>query len=111
MKNLKYLFSLAAIFLMSFAVQAQNKAEFKVLGNCGMCKTKIEKAAKSVKGVKMATWDSKAEKITVYYSEKKTELTTIKQAIADVGYDTDTIKAKDEVYDNLHFCCKYERDL
>jgi len=29
--------------------------------------------------------------------------------LAKVGHDTDEVKATDEVYENLHHCCKYER--
>ena len=36
-------------------------------------------------------------------------LEDIHKAIANVGYDTDKIKAKDEVYKDLHKCCKYDR--
>jgi hypothetical protein len=27
--------------------------------------------------------------------------------VADAGHDTDQVKATDEVYANLHGCCKY----
>jgi hypothetical protein len=33
----------------------------------------------------------------------------VKKAIAKVGHDAEEEKASDEVYDNLHHCCKYER--
>jgi mercuric ion binding protein len=29
--------------------------------------------------------------------------------VANVGHDTDEIKSSNEVYENLHSCCKYER--
>jgi hypothetical protein len=31
-------------------------------------------------------------------------------AIAKVGHDTKEVKATQADYDNLHTCCKYERD-
>jgi hypothetical protein len=37
-------------------------------------------------------------------------LEQIHKAIAAVGYDTELFKATDESYNNLHFCCKYERE-
>ena len=37
------------------------------------------------------------------------EVKQFKQQIADAGYDSETHRAKDEVYDNLHFCCQYDR--
>lgn len=88
----------------------EKKETFAVKGNCGMCEKTIEKAAKNVEGVTEADWDVKAKKITVTYDESKTNLDTIHKAIADTGYDTDKVKAKDEVYNKLHGCCKYERE-
>ena len=35
----------------------KDRASIEVLGNCEMCKMRIEKAAFSVKGVKYASWD------------------------------------------------------
>lgn len=81
-------------------------ATFEVGGVCGMCKQRIEKAAK-IKGVEEATWSAATGKAIIKYDEKVTSLTKIKQAIADVGHDTDEIKAKDEVYKALHDCCLY----
>lgn len=48
--------SLVALFVMgAFTVFAGNKTEkFKVYGNCGMCESRIEKAAKGVEGVSKA---------------------------------------------------------
>ena len=36
---------------------AMTDISFGVRGNCGMCKTTIEKAANSIEGVATATWD------------------------------------------------------
>lgn len=82
---------------------------FKVYGNCGMCEEKIEAAAENLKGVALADWNPKTGTMRVSYKSKKTNLDQIKQAIADAGYDSDTHRADDEVYDNLHVCCKYDR--
>ena len=81
----------------------------KVYGNCGMCKSRIEKAAKGVEGVKKATWDKETKELTVTFDSDATNLESIEKAIADVGHDTENVKAKDEVYEGLHSCCKYER--
>ncbi|MBS2214063.1 hypothetical protein KEM09_21845, partial [Carboxylicivirga mesophila] len=39
----------------------------------------------------------------------KATVDAVEKAIATVGHDTEHHKADDEVYDNLHGCCKYER--
>jgi len=105
-KGLILLF-LINIYTPSFA-QKSTSITFDVAGNCGMCKQRIEKAAK-IDGVSEAVWDSKTGKATVKYNAKTTSPTAIKQAIAAVGHDTDEVRAKDEVYATLHQCCLYER--
>lgn len=82
---------------------------FKVYGNCGMCKTRIEKAAKSLDGVSEAEWDMETKLFKVTYDPAKVKLEEIHNKIAGVGHDTDKVKAKDEVYNTLHGCCKYDR--
>ena len=85
------------------------KENFKVWGKCEMCTTTIEKAAKSVEGVKTARWNMVNENIKVKFNPEKTDLEKIQQAIAFVGYDTELFKATNESYNKLHYCCKYER--
>jgi mercuric ion binding protein len=84
---------------------------FGVSGNCGMCKSTIEKAALSVKGVTMASWDVKKKEITVTYDSTKTKLEQIHLAIAKSGYDTETTKASETNYNKLPGCCQYDRNM
>jgi copper chaperone CopZ len=76
-----------------------------------MCKKKIEKAAKSVDGIKSAKWNVVNGNMKVKFDTNKTTSDAIQSAIAAVGYDTENYRAKDEVYENLHYCCKYERTI
>ena len=71
-----------------------------------MCETRIEKAL-DVPGVIMAEWDVETKKAKVAYKTKVISEEQIHQLIANVGHDTDKIKATDEVYANIHGCCKY----
>lgn len=87
------------------------KQTIKVSGNCEMCKTTIEKAAKSIDGVKMARWNPETKTLKLKYIKESTDIDEIQQAIAAVGYDTGKYKATEEVYNSLHHCCQYERDL
>jgi hypothetical protein len=109
MKTLK-IFSLLSFFLLcTLFVFAQTKTEkIPVSGNCGMCKTKIEKAAKSA-GATTATWSSESKVITVKYNSSTTNAAKIQESIAAVGYDTRDFKATDEAYNKLHACCQYDR--
>lgn len=110
MKTLRII-SFAALF-MAFASMsfAQAKTEtFKVSGNCGMCKSKIEKAAKDA-GAKSATWDVETKILTVSYKSSSTNTAKIQEKIAGVGYDNAGFKTTDEAYNKLHGCCKYDRE-
>ena len=94
---------------LSLWAQSGKTEKFEVAGNCGMCETRIEKAAKSVEGVSSADWDKETKMIEVKFDAEKADLHKIHQAIAEVGHDTKMHKASDEVYDKLPACCKYER--
>jgi len=82
----------------------------EVKGSCGMCESRIEKAAKSVEGVSDAAWDVKKQELTITYDGAKTDLQKIEQAIAKVGHDTKSFKADDKVYSSLPACCKYRKE-
>jgi periplasmic mercuric ion binding protein len=110
MKTLK-IFSFVAFFMsiaqFSFA-QAIQTETFNVSGNCGMCKSKIEKAAKDA-GATSASWNATTKVLTVKYKSTSTNTAKIQQTIAGVGYDNAGFKATDAAYNQLHACCQYER--
>lgn len=80
----------------------------KVLGNCEMCKSRIEKAAK-IEGVNKADWNQETKILTLAYNPAVTTGDSIQKKIAAVGHDTEKFKADDKVYNQLPGCCKYER--
>ncbi|GEM_PF-269938 len=83
------------------------EAMFVVNGACGMCKTRIESAAKGVKGVSSAAYDLEAQKLKVKYCDHTTNKDAILKAVAESGHDNEMFKASDEVYNGLPGCCKY----
>lgn len=97
------------IGILSLSAEETKTEKFKVYGNCGMCEARIEKAVNAIEGVASAQWDSETKMIEVSFDDAKTDLNKIQKAIADVGHDTELFTAKDEVYDKLHGCCKYDR--
>ncbi len=110
MKTKIFNLTLALLLITSFSVLAQSKKEkFEVKGNCGMCKTRIEKAALSVDGVSKANWNQETKILAFTYNESKTSIDKIQTAIAKVGHDTPLHKANDDVYNKLPGCCKYDR--
>jgi Cu(I)/Ag(I) efflux system membrane fusion protein len=83
--------------------------EFLVSGNCEMCKERIEKAAKSVKRVTLATWTIKTKMLKVEYNNVATNTLSIQKAIAKAGHDTPNVKADDKTYSSLPECCRYRK--
>ncbi|MED5354189.1 MAG: cation transporter [Bacteroidota bacterium] len=83
---------------------------FGVRGNCGMCKTTIEKAALSVDGVEEASW-SITSKILDVKTASNLDSIKIHEAVANSGYDTELVLAVDENYNNLPGCCQYNREM
>lgn len=90
---------------------AMTDLSFGVRGNCGMCKSTIEKAANSVEGVASANWDVDKKKIDVSFDDAKTDAMAIHEAIAASGYDTEKMPGSEEAYKDLPDCCKYDHDM
>lgn len=112
---MKYQFYLWALLLFGLVGQAQIKPnknakyEFHVRGNCEMCKHRIEKAALSVSGVKSADWHLDCGTLYLTLNEKKTHVDSVHARVANVGHDTDVVKASEAAYTSLHHCCRYTR--
>ena len=110
MKTLKI--SFLSVFFIVIAhtgfSQAVKKETFKVAGECGMCKKKIETAAKNA-GASYAVWNVASKELKVKYKSTSANAAKIQQSIANVGYDTPYFKATEEAYNNLHECCRYDR--
>ena len=68
MKKIIIICLLIAPLSLSAQSEKNVKSNFEVNGNCEMCKKRIEKAALSVKGVKMVIWDIPSNIITVTHN-------------------------------------------
>ena len=106
---MKTAFSIFFMVAISISAFSQKKADlkFNVSAVCGMCEERIE-SAYDIKGIVMADYDLKTKMLHVVYKTKffNTPL-DIHKIAANVGHDTDQVKATDEAYSNLHGCCKY----
>ncbi len=107
MKKIVLVFSIILFGATSVAQNKNAKTSIEVDGVCMMCKDRIEKAAIKAKGVKSAQWDVNTHMLSLIYNEQKTSIANIEQSIADSGHDTNSVKAKDEVYNAIDDCCKY----
>ncbi|MDP4269910.1 MAG: cation-transporting ATPase [Bacteroidota bacterium] len=123
MKTIKMLSVALIVLFAQMSVVAQNAAmhqnhhtvkatitttTFKVWGNCDMCKTRIETAAKAA-GATKANWSDKTKMLSVSYDASKVKLMDIHKKIAAAGHDTDKANAADKTYKALPGCCQYER--
>jgi copper chaperone CopZ len=118
---MKYILFFSILFLAgTSALQGQTPAtpasgstimttKFKVLGNCAMCKKRIETAAK-VDGVNTADWNMDTKMLTITFDRSKVMPSKVHQALVAVGHDTALMKADDKVYAQLHSCCQYDRE-
>ena len=107
----KILIVIAALLsdLNSFAqIKNVNTETVKIYGNCGMCKTTIEKAG-NIKNIASVTWNKDTKMAMLSYDSKKTSQGEILKRIALSGYDSDEFLAPDDVYGKLHECCQYDR--
>lgn len=98
------LFGVTTIF-----AQTMKTEKIRVYGNCGMCKSRIEKAAKSVASVTKAKWDDEEGELTVTFDESKTSVSEIEKAVSAAGHDTDHTTTDAKTYDALPGCCQYDR--
>lgn len=80
---------------------------FSVEASCGMCKTRIEDAAKAIDGVEFAEYNLDTKELTVKIDTELTTTDAVLQAVADAGHDNEKFKATDESYKALPGCCKY----
>lgn len=104
---------MAASMLLSFplfSAQLDNsKTEIvKIYGNCGMCKSAIEKAG-NVKKVTTVEWNKDSKMATLTYDSVKTNQDEILRRIALAGYDSEHFFAPDNAYEKLPGCCRYDR--
>lgn len=101
------LVSLLTTFAANVFAQSDSTS-FKVAGNCGMCKKRIEA---SVKGpaVSMANWNVKTKIMVVKFDSARINPDLLQQKVAAVGHDTDKFTADKAVYDELPGCCLYDR--
>ena len=109
MKTLKiFLTAVICISVAATSYSQKTKTEsFKVAGECGTCKKKIERSATEA-GATYAAWDMHTKILKVTYNAG-TDVSAIQKNIADAGYDTPKFRASDDAYNSLDKCCQYDR--
>jgi copper chaperone CopZ len=111
----------APISNIDISTSTQSDYSIGVKGNCGMCKTTIEKAVKGLDFVKNAEWGIKTKILDVEFINSVNSnldpllaaslLDSLNSAINESGYETMNSTANQSSYDALPGCCKYDRDM
>jgi hypothetical protein len=94
--------------LCNAQIKNEKKEIVKIYGNCGMCKSTIEKTA-NVKNHVLINWNKETKMASISYDSLKTSKDEILKRIALAGYDSDTFLAPNDTYSSLPGCCQYER--
>ena len=100
---------LLSVIVMNAQIKNAKTETVKIYGNCGMCKTKIEKAG-NLKNISKVDWNEDTKMATLTYDESKTNQDEILKRIALVGYDSGKFLAPADAYSKLPSCCQYDRD-
>jgi copper chaperone CopZ len=102
-------------FLAVFGLVAVSLAQTKALEKaviktptvqCDMCKETIEARLGHEYGVMSVAVNVRRKTTTVSWLTDRTNLETIKDAIAVIGYDADDVPADEISYKKLPKCCK-----
>ena len=108
--KLLYITVILYILGTSFGFAQNSKTvNFKVSGNCGVCKNRIEKAAQSVEGVSLAYWDKETKIISINLDSTITDKNKVSLIITKTGHDTEMHFADIKIYNELSGCCQFER--
>jgi len=101
---------LGVFLLFTSFTLAQNlsKNQFRVKGNCEMCKERIETTAKKA-GASAARYSIDLQTLTLE-TEPSVSPDEILKKVAEAGHDNEKFKASDSTYESLPGCCHYERD-
>jgi hypothetical protein len=109
-KSMKQLLLAVSLLCAAVGVIAQDhsvtETTIRVYGNCGQCKTRIEKGL-AIKEVTYAKWDKRTKLLSLAYDSSAITLDSLEQRIAFVGHDTDRFTAPDSVYSRLPACCLF----
>jgi copper chaperone CopZ len=102
----------APISNIDISTSTQSDYSIGVKGNCGMCKTTIEKAVKGLDFVENAEWGIQTKILDVEFNNSSIfDLEKLNIAITESGYETMSSTANQSSYDALPGCCKYDRNM
>tara|TARA_B100000989_G_scaffold116181_1_gene85520 strand:- start:508 stop:1002 length:495 start_codon:yes stop_codon:yes gene_type:complete len=102
----------APVTISEVSIDMQSDYSIGVKGNCGMCKTTIEKVVKELDFVIEAEWGIQSKILDVKFNNSSNyDLEKLNTAITESGYETMNTTANQASYDALPMCCKYDRNM
>ena len=94
------------------STEMQSDYSIGVKGNCGMCKTTIEKAVKELDFVVEAEWGIQSKILDVKFNNPSNfDINELNTAITESRYETMNTTANQASYDALPMCCRYDRNM
>jgi copper chaperone CopZ len=110
MKNFRiYMLIMVVVYTTTLIAQPVKSEKIRVAGKCDLSKIHIEHAAKSIDGVKSASWDKDSQILELQYDTIEVDIYKVHKAIAKVGHDTRLYRARQKKYEELPVGCRYER--
>jgi len=111
----KLLFLLAFVAGTASLANAQQKASMNATiktptVQCEECQKRIESYLAKEEGVFKYQVNYRNKTTKVWWTTDRTNLETIKTAIANAGYDADDVAANPDSYKKLPTCCKKPAD-
>jgi len=94
----------------SIFTTSEGTASFEVAGVCGMCKSRIEKAAKAA-GLENANWEVRTQLLTLTFDPATFDTAAAKARILAAGHDVDGGTADPSAYKKLPACCHYRNEM
>ncbi|MBK6397320.1 MAG: cation transporter [Bacteroidetes bacterium] len=94
-------------FIISTNVKAQTDSiSIKTSAVCETCKETIERDLSFVRGIISSSLDLKTHQLSVVYDSKKIDADKIRNEVAKIGYNADSVKADPKAFKRLPECCK-----
>ena len=94
------------------STEMQSDYSIGVRGNCGMCKTTIEKAVKELDFIVDAEWGIQSKILDIKFNDPSNfDIDALNFAITESGYETMNTSANQISYEALPMCCKYDRNM
>jgi Cu(I)/Ag(I) efflux system membrane fusion protein len=109
-KNIFYIPMAIAFLSIASLVSCEpiksKEVEFKVRGNCDMCKQRIESTALKNTGVLSAKWKQQSGLLMLKIDSTHSDIKLIHESIANAGHSTEWVEASMEADAALPECCR-----